>query len=105
MPRKLLVSAKMSAAQLAALSPTGDEFDIADSALPGLILRVGPTGTKRWLFRFRWRGERPRIALGEFPQVGLAEARELALAHRSELKRGVDPRRSARPTKAPDSQG
>ena len=105
MPRKLLVSAKMSAAQLAARSPTGDEFDIADPALPGLILRVGPTGTKRWLFRFRWRGERPRIALGEFPQVGLVEARELALAHRSELRRGIDPRRSARPTKAPDSRG
>jgi integrase len=104
MPRKLLVSAKMSAAQLAALSPTGDEFDIADPALPGLILRVGPTGTKRWLFRFRWRGERPRIALGEFPQVGLAEARELALAHRSEIKRGIDPRTGARPTKTPASR-
>ena len=105
MPRKLLVSAKMSAAQLAALSPTGDEFDIADPALPGLILRVGPTGSKRWLFRFRWRGKRPRIALGEFPQIGISEARELALAHRSELRRGIDPRSGARPAKTADRRG
>jgi hypothetical protein len=67
MPRKTLVSARLSAAQLSALGPTGEKFDIADPAVAALILRVGLTGTKRWLFRFRWRGERPRIALGEFP--------------------------------------
>jgi hypothetical protein len=103
--RKMLVSAKMSAARLSALSPTGYEFDVADPALPGLILRVGPTGTKRCLFRFRWRGERPRIALGEFPQIGIAEARELALAHRSELRRGIHPRTGARPAKTADRRG
>ncbi len=90
MPRKSLMSARMSAAQLAALAPTGEEFDVVDPAVRGLILRVGPTGTKRWLFRFRWRGERPRIALGDFPETGIAEARELALAHRREIKRGID---------------
>jgi len=87
----------MSAAQLSALAPTGDEFDIADPAVAGLILRVGPTGTKRWLFRFRWRGERPRIALGDFPETGIAEARDLALAHRREIQRGIDPRKGERP--------
>jgi Arm DNA-binding domain len=97
MPRRSLVSARMSAAQLSSLAPTGEEFDIVDPAVAGLVLRVGPTGTKRWLFRFRWRGERPRIALGDFPETGIAEARELALAHRREIKRGIDPRRSERP--------
>jgi integrase len=97
MPRKIMVSARLSAAQLSALAPTGEEFDIADPAVAGLVLRVGPTGSKRWLFRYRWRGERPRIALGEFPQLGLAQARALALAHRGEIKRGIDPRKSERP--------
>ena len=50
MPRKTLVSARMSAAQLSALAPTGEEFDIADPAVAGLVLRVGPTGTKRFVF-------------------------------------------------------
>jgi hypothetical protein len=97
MPRNTLVWARLSVAQLSALVPTGEEFDIVDPAVAGLILRVGPTGTKRWLFRFRWRGERPRIALGDFPETGIAEARELALAHRREIKRGIDPRKSDRP--------
>ena len=101
MPRNTLVSARLSAAQLSALAPTGEEFDIVDPAVAGLVLRVGPTGTKRWLFRFRWRGERPRIALGDFPQTGLAEAREIALAHRREIKRGIDPRKSERPYLGP----
>jgi hypothetical protein len=91
----------MSAAKLSALAPTGEEFDIVDPAVARLVLRVGPTGTKRWLFRFRWRGERPRIALGDFPETGLAEARELALAHRREIKRGIDPRKSERPYLGP----
>jgi Arm DNA-binding domain len=97
MPRKTLVSARMSAAQLCALAPTGEEFDIVDPAVTGLVLRLGPTDAKRWLFRFRWRGERPCIALGDFPETDIAEARELALAHRREIKRGIDPRKSERP--------
>jgi hypothetical protein len=97
MPRKTLVSARLSAAQLSALAPTGEEFDIIDPAVAGLALRVGPKGTKRWLFRFRWRGRRPRIALGDFPQTSIGEARELAVAHRGEIKRGIDPRKSERP--------
>ena len=39
MPRKSLVSARMSAAQLSALAPTGEQFDVVDPAVTGLILR------------------------------------------------------------------
>lgn len=94
---------KFMTTQLAALRPTGKSYDIADPAVAGLLVRVGPSGTKRWLFRYQWNGERTRIALGGFPEIGIAAARELALAHRSEIKRGIDPRASARPMKPPVS--
>jgi integrase len=89
--------ARLTATQIASIRPRSEEFDLVDPAVPGLILRVGPSGSKRWLFRFRWKRSRPRIALGEFPTLGLAEARDRALAHRKELSNGIDPRRSSRP--------
>jgi hypothetical protein len=39
----------MSAAQISAFTPTGEEFNIVHAAVPGLVLRLGPTGGKRWL--------------------------------------------------------
>jgi integrase len=93
---------RLTAAQLSAIRPTGEQFDVVDPAVPGLILRVGPSGSKRWLFRFRWKRARPRIALGEFPAVGLSEARDRALAHRKELSHGIDPRRSSRAAIKPE---
>jgi integrase len=90
-------SARLTATQLLAIRPKGEEFDVVDRAVPGLILRVGPNGSKRWLFRYRWKRSRPRIALGDFPTIGLAEARERALVHRKAIEDGIDPRRTARP--------
>jgi len=49
---------KFTTMQLAALRPTGKPHDIADPAVAGLLVRVGPSGTKRWLFRYQWNGER-----------------------------------------------
>jgi hypothetical protein len=98
MPLKNPGSARLTAAQLLSIRPNGEELDVVDPAVPGLILRVGPNGTKRWLFRHRWKRSRPRIALGDFPTLGLAEARERALAHRKEIEDGIDPRKTARPT-------
>jgi hypothetical protein len=66
--------ARLTAAQIASIRPKTEEFDPVDPAVTGLILRVEPSGSKRWLFRFRWKRSRPRIALGEFPALGLAEA-------------------------------
>ena len=35
---------------LTALPATGSSYDVSDAAVPRLLLRVGPVGTKRWLF-------------------------------------------------------
>jgi Arm domain-containing DNA-binding protein len=68
--------------------------DISDPAVPGLVLRVATSGSKAWLFRFKWEGTGTRIALGKFPAVSLAEARLLAVKNREWLDKGIDPRRA-----------
>jgi hypothetical protein len=83
-------------AQITVLSPTGKSYDVADPAVPNLLLRVGPTGTKRWLFRYQWRRKQTRISIGHFPDVGLAEAREQAIKHQNQIKDGIDPRATER---------
>lgn len=64
------------------------------TAVPGLVLRVAISGSKAWLFRFKWDSTPTRITLGKFPSIGLAEARQLAVKNREWLDRGIDPRRA-----------
>jgi integrase len=52
------------------------------------------SGSKAWLFRFKWDGTPTRITLGKFPALGLAEARQLAMKNREWLDKGIDPRRA-----------
>jgi hypothetical protein len=90
-------ASRFTTAGLSALSGTGKSYDVSDPAVLGLLIRIGPTGSKRWLFRFKWKKRTSRLKIGTFPDVGIAQARERALAHRKELEAGIDPRRSVRP--------
>ena len=65
---------RFTTAGLSALPATGKTHDLADAAVAGLILRVGPTGRKRWLFRFKWKGRSSRIKVGPSPSPGPARA-------------------------------
>jgi hypothetical protein len=57
----------------------------------GLYLRVGPTGGKSWVFRYRRDGKLRDMGLGALHTVTLAEAREQALECRKLRLRGIDP--------------
>ena len=57
----------------------------------GLYLRVSPTGSKSWVFRFQLDGKRRDMGLGPFPDISLAEARGNASAHRKQRHEGIDP--------------
>jgi len=83
-------------AQIAAFTAIGKPYDVADPVVPNLLLRVGPTGTKRWLFRYQWRKKQTRISIGHFPDVGLAAACERAIKHQNQIKDGIDPRATER---------
>jgi integrase len=57
----------------------------------GLWLRVGRTGAKSWVFRFKEGGKRHEMGLGPLRDVSLAEAREHAAAMRRARLDGVNP--------------
>jgi hypothetical protein len=67
-----------------------DQFFI-DVALPGFELRVRPTGTRIWYYRYRGEGGRQqRLILGRFPGIGAAAARQLAKKAAGDVARGID---------------
>ena len=70
--------------------------DISDPERRGLVLRIEPSGSKLWLFRYKFEGKPHRLALGRYPGMGLATARAEAHAHRDLLDRGIDPRTARR---------
>jgi len=57
----------------------------------GLYLAVEPSGSKRWVLRYRLPGRRREMGLGSFAVVPLAKARELAAAARAQIQEGIDP--------------
>ncbi len=59
----------------------------------GLYLRVAPSGSKGWIFRYRDRGtgKLRDMGLGSVQTVGLRDARELAAQQRSLLQAHKDP--------------
>jgi hypothetical protein len=90
--------ARFTPAELATLPATGKSYDVSDAAVAGLVLRVGPQGKKRWLFRFKWKRQTSRIKIGPLRNIGVAQARKIALRFREDLDSGIDPRCTARPT-------
>ena len=85
---------KFTHSYICALKAGASICDISDPAIPGQVLRVAISGSKAWLFRFKWDGTPTRITLGKFPALGLAEARQLAIENREWLDKGIDPRRA-----------
>jgi integrase len=68
----------------------------------GLYLRVGPAGTKSWVFRYEVAGKAREMGLGALHTHTLREARELARQCRQKRYQGIDPidERKARQARA-----
>lgn len=58
----------------------------------GFYVRVLPSGTKSFVFRFTIGGSKQELSLGVYPEVALATAREKYQAAYTKLKNGIDPR-------------
>src|SRR5271156_4575574 len=56
-----------------------------------LYLIVSPTGARKWVLRFTWRGKAKEMGLGSASTVDLAVARDRATAARRKIASGVDP--------------
>lgn len=57
----------------------------------GLILEVGPGGSKSWIARLQANGRRRDYGLGSFKDISLNEARDKAREYRKQLRAGLDP--------------
>lgn len=56
----------------------GTRFELMDGEVPGLGLRVLPSGRKFWFLRYGPRDGRRRITFGEYPALSLKKARDKA---------------------------
>jgi integrase len=69
-----------------------DAADKAKLAVPGLGLRIYPSGRKAFVLSYRFEGDKRMMVLGDFgTQLTLPQARERATRERFEITRGVDP--------------
>jgi integrase len=76
-----------------ALKPAANSFDLADAVVPGLGIRVLPSGVKSFVLVARYPGSRhpTRRSLGSYGAVSLDGARDKARSWLDLLARGLDP--------------
>ena len=84
-------SLKLTAFAIDRMQTPEKRKDIYDSEVPGLVLRLLPSGTKSWSFTYRRCNKTKRLSLGVYPGVSLKLARERGREARAELQRGGDP--------------
>jgi len=77
---------KLSALKVLELNKPGSYFDGG-----GLLLKISPTLTKSWVFRYSISGKERRQGLGPYPDTSLGEAREMAQECRKLKRQGIDP--------------
>jgi integrase len=65
----------------------------------GLYLIVSPSGARKWVYRFTWRGKVTEMGLGSADVASLAEARRLRDEARKVLAGGANPIEARRETK------
>jgi integrase len=82
---------------LATLKPAAGRYDVFDGSRRGLTLRVFPTGTKTFVFRYQRAGRPARITMGNYPAMTLRSAHEAHAELTKRLNRGEDLRTSPRP--------
>jgi integrase len=56
-----------------------------------LYLVVSPTGSRKWVLRFTWRGRPKEMGLGSASSVPLADARDKAASARRKIAQGLNP--------------
>src|SRR5688572_2998874 len=82
---------KLTKRTVEALQPREQPYEVRDDTLPGLLLRVQPSGQKTFYFDCRLNGRRNLYKLGLNGNVSPDGARELAKGVAGEVSRGIDP--------------
>jgi hypothetical protein len=66
---------RLTSNQIEDLEPRPKLYEITDGSCAGLKLRIRPSGTKVWAYRFYREGRRQLFQLGTWPDTNLATAR------------------------------
>src|SRR6187549_3290524 len=86
--------------RIRSLKAAGQRVELMDGAVPGLGIRVFPTGSKSWFLRYGPQEARRRIVLGPYPALTLEaarnKARELVAGVRIKDRDPMSERRAAR---------
>jgi|AntRauTorcE11898_2_1112593.scaffolds.fasta_scaffold02620_1 integrase len=62
-----------------------------DTVKTGLMLRVSKAGTKKFCYRYRFKGKKRRFTIGTFPGMSLSGARKKVEALKAKVSDGIDP--------------
>ena len=73
------------------LKPRLRQFEVFDSKVPGLTIRISPQGSKSFSVLYRIGGRNRRLTLGRYPIVTLADARKRARQVLNQVWQGLDP--------------
>lgn len=87
----------LNAQTFKSIKPEDKEFFQRAGEVPGLFLRVRPSGAMSWVYRFRLHSKPDKVTLGPADPSGrkgltLKEARDLAGTHRKLVSAGKNPR-------------
>jgi integrase len=82
-------------------------LEVRDADVRGLEFRVGASGAKSWVLRYRRAIDRQKriLTLGTFPGMSLGEARTLAAAHKVQITIGADPANQAQVARKAETFG
>ncbi len=67
------------------------QTEYRDAEVSGLCLSVGRSGKKHFHCRYRFRGKKRNLVLGDFPSVSIKEARDRVHEAKAAIARGIDP--------------
>ncbi len=84
---------RLKKSNVARFTPRATPFELCDRLLPGLVLRVQPTGSRTFYWTYRLAGQRSRYRLGTSPALSPDGARQLARKIAAEVADGRDPNR------------
>lgn len=92
---------KLTVSSIDKLHPQDKVFEVYDTDVQGLALRVLPSGNKTYYLRYRLEsGERKRLKLGLHGPLKPPTARELALKTLAQVAHGEDPAKSRKQKKS-----
>ena len=86
-----MATVTLTARYLNHLKSHGKRYEVFDSIVPGLAIRVSASGRKTFTLYYRHRRRMRRVGLGRYPDVLLEKARKIATQHRGRIFNGADP--------------